>query len=207
MEKTNIEKLDDVSLIKNIQFHNDEESLLELHKRYKNMYFKQVHKFSNTGFFKSNNISKADMINDSVFVIYDSAKTYDFEKNIKYITWLGNKSKFYFLNKSIKKDRIFSLMEFKDTEKELDEASVKASFESSEIERVNSSTFKEVISVLKSHPDKRIKKVFEKRYSPESQKVATWKTISKDFNLSSQTIINLHNKGINFLRKKIEKFI
>ncbi len=207
MEKTNIEKLDDASLIKNIQFHNDEESLLELHKRYQNMYFKQVHKFSNTGFFKSNNISKADMINDSVFVIYDSAKTYDFEKNIKYITWLGNKSKFYFLNKSIKKDRIFSLMEFKDTEKELDEASVKASFESSEIERVNSSTFKEVISVLKSHPDKRIKKVFEKRYSPESQKVATWKTISKDFNLSSQTIINLHNKGINFLRKKIEKFI
>ena len=98
-------------------------------------------------------------------------------------------------------------MEFKDTEKELDEASAKASFESSEIERVNSSTFKEVISVLKSHPDKRIKKVFEKRYSPESQKVATWKTISKDFNLSSQTIINLHNKGINFLRKKIEKFI
>ena len=207
MEKTNIEKLDDASLIKNIQFHNDEESLLELHKRYQNMYFKQVHKFSNTGFFKSNNISKADMINDSVFVIYDSAKTYDFEKNIKYITWLGNKSKFYFLNKSIKKDRIFSLMEFKDTEKELDEASAKASFESSEIERVNSSTFKEVISVLKSHPDKRIKKVFEKRYSPESQKVATWKTISKDFNLSSQTIINLHNKGINFLRKKIEKFI
>ena len=32
------------------------------------------------------------MLNQSFFMVYDAAKTFNRDKNIKYITWLGNKN-------------------------------------------------------------------------------------------------------------------
>ena len=68
---------------------------------------------------------------------------------------------------------------------------------------INENSISEVDIAIK---DKRIEKIFKKRYCPSSRKAPTWRNISKDFNLSSQTIINLHTKGINFLRKKVKNF-
>ena len=55
MAHRNLKFLKDKYLIKDIQLNNDNESLKELHRRYKNMYFKQAHKFKN--FFNINNIN------------------------------------------------------------------------------------------------------------------------------------------------------
>ena len=99
MEKRNLKDLKDRYLIDDIRLNNDNESLNELHERYKNMYYKQAHRFDN--FFKINNIRLSDALNESHYVIYDSARTFDETKGIKYITWLGSKTKFYFLNNSI----------------------------------------------------------------------------------------------------------
>lgn len=200
MEKRNLKNVKDIYLIQDISLNDDEQSLFELHNRYKNMYYKQAHKFKN--FFSINNIDLEEILNDSFFMVYDSAKTFSADKNIKYITWLGSKSKFYFLNKSSNKDKSYSLLDFKETEKELDDLSGKSDA-SGFTQIVN---YNEIMTALKDHPDKRIEKIFKKRYCPSSRKAPTWRNISKDFNLSSQTIINLHTKGINFLRKKVKNF-
>ena len=123
MEKRNLKNVKDIYLIQDISLNDDEQSLFELHNRYKNMYYKQAHKFKN--FFSINNIDLEEILNDSFFMVYDSAKTFSADKNIKYITWLGSKSKFYFLNKSSNKDKGYSLLDFKETEKELDDLSGK----------------------------------------------------------------------------------
>ena len=46
------------------------------------------------------------------------------------------------------------------------------------------------------------------RYSRQEKK-PSWCVIAKDLNISTQTAINLHNRGIKILRKKIksEKFL
>lgn len=198
MEKNHIRNIEDIELIKKISLNEDEESLHELHRRYKNMYYKQAHKFSN--FFAINNIELEDILKDSLYIVYNSAKTFDESKGIKYITWLGSKTKFYFLNMSNCKDKSYCLLDFKETEKELEELSNKD--ESSK--KAPPITYKEVLTVLKNCSDKRIPKIFEHRYHPDNRKTPSWRSISEKFNLSSQTIINLHSKGLNYVRKKMK---
>ena len=201
MEKRNLKLLKDSYLIQDIKLNADEDSLKELHDRYKNMYYNFAHKFKN--FFKMNRIDFNEVLNDSMYMIYDSAKTFDDNKNIKYITWLGSKIKFYFLNKSIDKDKNYSILDFKESQKELDDLSTPKNLESN---KSVDTSYNDIISILHKHPDKRVVKIFKKRYCPNSRKPPTWRNISKDFDLSSQTIINLHTKGIKYLRKKIKNF-
>ena len=94
-------------------------------------------------------------------------------------------------------------MDFKESQKELDDLSIPKNLESN---KSRDTSYNDIISILHKHPDKRVVKIFEKRYCPNSRKPPTWRNISKDFDLSSQTIINLHTKGIKYLRKKIKNF-
>jgi hypothetical protein len=199
MARRNPKHLKDLYLIEDIKLNDDEESLIELHERYKNMFYKQTHRFEN--FFNINNINKQEMLNQSYFVVYDAAKSFKKDKNIKYITWLGNKTKFYFLNNSLDKNKAYKMLDFKKDSSELDELSNQ---DGNHLKKESSINYPETITLLENHPDKRIVKIFRERYSPESRKAPTWKNISKEFDLSSQTIINLHTKGLNFLKKRIK---
>ena len=49
---------------------------------------------------------------------------------------------------------------------------------------------------------KLIKKIFSMRYSKEEKK-PSWCVVASNLKISTQTAINLHNKGISILRKKI----
>ena len=57
-------------------------------------------------------------------------------------------------------------------------------------------------NILNQLRDKRIKKVFQLRYFSDSKKT-TWNNIAKNLNISIQTAINLHDKGVAVLNKKI----
>ena len=84
MEKRKLRFLTDLYLIEDIKFNKNQDCLVELHERYKNMCYKQIHKFQN--YFNINNINKNDMLGQSLFIIYDSAATFIPNRNIKYIT-------------------------------------------------------------------------------------------------------------------------
>jgi DNA-directed RNA polymerase specialized sigma subunit len=62
--------------------------------------------------------------------------------------------------------------------------------------------------ILNQLRDKRIKKIFSMRYSVHTKK-PSWCTVAEQLEVSTQTAINLHNRGIEILRKKIksEKFL
>jgi hypothetical protein len=101
---------------------------------------------------------------------------------------------------SNRKDKSYCLLDFKDNEKELEELSNK----DHSGKRTLPITYKEVITVLKNCSDERIPKIFEHRYHPDNRKTPSWRSISEKFKLSSQTIINLHTKGLNYVRKKMK---
>ena len=50
--------------------------------------------------------------------------------------------------------------------------------------------------------DKRIKKVFELRYLGSDGK-ESWSRIGENMSVSTQTAINLHDRGLKVLRKKM----
>lgn len=56
--------------------------------------------------------------------------------------------------------------------------------------------------LLDSLKDKRIKQIFSLRYLEESNKIR-WKSIASRMNISVQTAINLHSKGVRVLSGKI----
>ena len=55
---------------------------------------------------------------------------------------------------------------------------------------------------IKNHPDPRIKKIFEMRYSG-NKKLVPWRKISKKMNLSIQGCINIHNSALKSISKNI----
>ena len=57
-------------------------------------------------------------------------------------------------------------------------------------------------SILLKLKDKRIGEIYALRYSSEHRKPLSWKKISERMGISSQTAINLHDKGRLIINKK-----
>ena len=57
-------------------------------------------------------------------------------------------------------------------------------------------------SILSKLKDKRIGEIYSLRYSPDHRKPLSWKKISEKMGISSQTAINLHDKGKQIIKKK-----
>tara|TARA_Y100000593_G_C4255304_1_gene309325 strand:+ start:689 stop:967 length:279 start_codon:yes stop_codon:yes gene_type:complete len=72
----------------------------------------------------------------------------------------------------------------------------------------NNNLFEFTNNILRQLKDDRIEKIFLMRYSATDKK-PSWSSVAKKLDISTQTAINLHNRGIQILRKKIssEKFI
>jgi len=205
MAKRKLNSLTDLYLIEDVKLNKDQESLVELHERYKNMCYKQIHKFQN--YFNVNNINKNDILSQSLFLIYDSAISFDPNRNIKYITWLGNKVKFFCMNHTKKEFKSKHFLEYgyvgngEGLDGKKDFLSSRTAINLQDEPLIN---FSEAFDFLVKHPDERIKKVFEIRYSDLRDKPLTWRDVGKELNLSSQTAINLHSKGLKYLRRKIK---
>jgi len=197
MEKGYWDNVSDNYLVERIRISDCEGSLKELIKRHSPLCFKIIKKYSST--FYANNIDIVEASSDKNLIIWNSAKSFISDKNVKFSTWLANQVKYSCLNAINKKakDRLVT------TENEiLDILKERAP------EEEDSNLFEFANNILKQLKDKRIKKIFSMRYSCLHKK-PSWCLIAKQMKISTQTAINLHNRGIKVLRKKIksEKFL
>ena len=197
MEKGCWDNVSDAYLVERIRISNCENSLEELIKRHSPLCFKIIKRYAGT--FYANNIDITEASSDKNLIIWNSAKSFRIGKNVKFSTWLANQVKYSCLNALNKKtkDRLVA------TEDEiLDILKEKMP------EEDNNNLFEFTDNILNQLRDKRIKKIFSMRYSTDSKK-PSWCTVAKQLNVSTQTAINLHNRGILILRKKIssEKFL
>jgi len=60
-----------------------------------------------------------------------------------------------------------------------------------------------VMHLLGKMKDSRVKKIFHLRYFCNKIEKNTWSQIGKNLDISTQTAINLHNKGKKMLRNKL----
>jgi RNA polymerase sigma factor (sigma-70 family) len=185
----------DLQLINNIKKNNCEKSLQELANRHVGICNKMIQKYckicTNLG------VSLDDLNTDKLLIVYRSAKSFKGDKKIKFSTWLGNQMRYHCLNTLNKSSKDIS-MENENikyiTEKN---QNVNLSKENSMQERVDF-----INEILNQMCDYRTKKIFNLRYFSDT-KLSPWNKIGKKMKISTQTAINIHNKAIDFLNKKI----
>ena len=93
MEKGEWSFLTDYHLVKRIKNKNCEESLLQLSERHSGLYFKIIKKYSKSFF--ANNINIDEASSDKNLIIWNSAKNFKEDKNVKFSTWLANQVKYF----------------------------------------------------------------------------------------------------------------
>jgi RNA polymerase sigma factor (sigma-70 family) len=191
MEKGTWDILTDNCLVEKVKAESCEDSLLELSKRHAGLCFKIMKRYSKS--FSVNNININEKHAEKNLIIWHSAKSFNTEKNVKFSTWLANQIKYNCLNELNKKskDRLVTLEDYMlDVLDERQEDKDTRIFEYTE----------NILSQLK---DSRVQKIFSLRYSKEEKK-PSWSSIATKMNMSTQTAINLHNKGLFMLRKKMD---
>ena len=192
MEAMQWSYLSDSHLIERAKKVNCESSLTELANRHSGLFFKILKKYIKS--FSVNNIDVNGIASEKNLVIWNSVKSFNSDKNVKFSTWLANQAKYHCLNALNKKSKDRLVTTGDEILDYLSETEDNSSFEN---------LFEFIENILDQLKDKRIKKIFSMRYSKEEKK-PSWCVVAKELNMSTQTAINLHNKGISILRKKID---
>lgn len=187
----------DDDLVKKVKNEADSSALLELEARHSGICHQMIKKYYNT--FLSVGLSPEEITSDKLMIIYKSALNFDSTKNVKFSTWLGNQMRYYCLN-CINKKTISTT--------NMDHENIKFHIElKQKNDSVNASLIKEnsdlILNLIKKLKDKRIYTIYQMRYFPGNVKKKSWHAIAKKLNLSTQTVINLHNKTIKMLKNKL----
>lgn len=187
--------MEDIQLINKIKDCNDSEALKQLELKHSGichqMIKKYYHNLLNFG------IDPEDVASEKLYIIYKSALNFDPNKNVKFSTWVGNQMRYYCLN----------CINGKNNDLNLDNENIKTIIET---QQKKVSTTKEniknqsdyIFEILNKIKDKRILEIYKKRYF-ENSKPTSWSVIAEKMNLSTQTVINLHNKGKKLLKNKL----
>lgn len=191
----NIETLTDTDLTKMVRENANSEAMSALIDRHSGICHTIYNKY-----FKNNTTSIArDVEDDKNLLIYQAAKTFDSSFGARFSTWLGNVVTYACLNacgrykKEIDMDnKVLSYL----TDQQLNE------------DATYSLNDKEFLASIKRaidlSSDEAAKGVLKMRYFDEGGKVKTFKEISEHFGVSTQTVINWHNKIIEFLKNKLK---
>jgi RNA polymerase sigma factor (sigma-70 family) len=188
--------LSDTDLIENIKCSNCNDSMKELEDRHSGICYTMIKKYYNT--MSSIGIDPNEIAKEKDYVIYKSALNFNPTKNIKFSTWVGNQMRFHCLNCMNKNNNLISM----------ESDAIKNVIEKKQSEHndhifLNKEKSEFIFNLLKQLKDKRIEKIFKLRYFSE-RKNMSWSKIGKKLNISTQTVINIHNKTISFLKNKLE---
>ena len=184
----------DIGLVNAIKSTNCENSLVELIQKHSNLCYSICQKYSPA--MLASGLHPEDVISEKDYIIYKSALSYNPTYKIKFSTWLGNQIRYHCLNR-INKDNVYVTME----EGDLNNFVEKTADEQSGVENDSIKTY--VFSILDNLQDKRISEIFKLRYYENSPRLTTWKAIAKKMDISSQTVINIHNRGKRLLLNRL----
>ena len=192
-----MEVLSDQRLIDDVKRHACDNSLKELILRHSGICYKIFSRFASSVEKKGKDFQ--DLTNSKDYFIYKAALSFKTVKNVRFSTWLGNYIR-------------YKCLDF------LNETGYCLNFESNEsqvyVNVVSTNKFEEkaslldkrefVFDALSQMKDKRVFSVYKLRYFTHYPKMS-WKKIGEHIGVSTQTAINLHEKGKKVVRGKIYK--
>ena len=190
-------KLNDNQLVWRIKARRCEKCLFTLVDRHSRLFYKISQKYFPSHFFYQGGQGVEDLIGSKESNIYECAVGFRSNRKVKFSTWLGNFIRYKCLNYLNKNSRYVSM------EDESFDYILNAESMENHQKNTRDENYDYVLNLLKKIKDGRILKVFELRYL-SGEKRMTWGKIGKKLDISSQTAINLHNKGKEVLLKKMK---
>lgn len=185
----------DTYLAELVKTSADQDALSVLIDRHSGICYKIYNKY-----FHNNNSSLArDIEEQKDSLIYHAAKTYNPNVGAKFSTWLGNVITYACLNACNEHKKEIAL-----------EDNVLKHLADSELNNIKSEAIKDkelllhIKDIIDMSNDNTSKEVIKMRYFTEDSKVKTFKEIADHFGVSTQTVVNWHDKFISFLKNKLK---
>jgi RNA polymerase sigma factor (sigma-70 family) len=182
----------DLILLNKIIKKRCNDSFLTLKDRHEKLFYSVCNRFVNR-------LSLEEVHKDIDFVFFKAIVSFKLDKKAKFSTWLGNYTRYHCLNYIKKNSKYIS-----GKEEVISHFFNKKSVEDFAPVEEFRNDVDHAFEILSGMKDKRIHRVFSLRYLHKGQKL-TWKQIAEKFDLTPQTIINLHAKGRRTLMNKMKK--
>lgn len=187
----------DLELVDLVKADADNHAFIEVCRRYENIFYKVCQKYANH--LSKSGVSPQDIFEEKDYIIFHCISTFQSDRKTKLGTWIGNYARYLCLN-SINARRFLLPSTDEDIKKHIEESQITHDyFENSGSSKED---FKYVLNILDQVKDPRIIEIFKLRYL--SQKRMIWADIAVKVGVSTQTVINLHNRGLILLKKKLK---
>ena len=186
----------DAQLIKKIK-DGDSDSFNEVCEKYENIFYKICQRYCSA--LTSCGINPQDIFDEKNLIILNCIHSFNPKKKTKLSTHIGNYARYLCLN-SMHSRKFIVPTTSEELHKAIEDNQVKTEYLSNSLKRKE--TYDYVLSLTEQLKDKRIERILSLRYL--GPKKMTWNSISKEMGISTQTAINLHNRGMSLIRKKIK---
>lgn len=186
----------DSFLIKQVKEHANSEAFDEISRRYGGLFYKQCHKYSAA--LSSCGIFMQDIFNEKNITLLNCIKSFDPKKGAKLSSWIGNHARYLCLNEMNERKGTLPSSDDEIKNRIEEQQMFQKYFETSESLEESKERIFELLNQIK---DKRVKEVFEYRYSTAKKMI--WQVIAKKMSTSPQTVMSLHKKGISIIKNKI----
>lgn len=187
----------DNQLIKMVKDTGDNDAFNEICDRYQNVFYKICQKYVIP--LTAAGVNPQDIFDEKNYIIFHCVSTFKPNKKTKLSTWIGNYARYLCLN-SINARRFILPTTDEEMKKYLEETQTVEQYFSAPTTAVDDCNY--VYSILTQLKDKRIQDIFKYRYCDGKKMI--WAKVAKKIGISTQTAINLHNKGLNLLKKKFK---
>ncbi len=195
--KKNLTIKTDKQLISLVRNKNSSAAFEEICRRYENVYYRICYKYASS--LLNVGIDPNEVYQEKNYIIYHCVKTFKTNKKTKLSSWIGNFARYLCLNSIHSKKFIIPDSQENEIKDYFDIASTQNYFNP----LFNTEDVNYVTHLLGQIKDKRISDVFHYRYFHNDKRMI-WTDIGKKLHLSPQTIINLHRKGIDLIKNKME---
>lgn len=187
--------LPDKILIRNVKKLGCSDSFLEICRRYENAFYKICQKY--TPSLINSGINPQDIYNEKNIIIYNCIKSFKASKKTKLSTWICNYARYLCLN-SMNARKLLISVDSEDLKKIVEDSSAFGEF-FSKTNKEDDMNY--IFNIIRQMKDERVSKIIKYRYLDSKKK--EWNFIAKKLNISAQTAINLHERGMSMLRRKI----
>lgn len=185
----------DIQLVRSVKKHADNESFNEICRRYENLFYKICQKYHTA--LSMTGINVQDIFDEKNYIIFHCIKSYKIKKNTKLSTWIGNYARYLCLN-SINARKFIIPSNDDEVQKFLEENQIKNDF-THDTHSIDSYNY--IFNILEQLKDDRITDIFKYRYCGEKKMI--WSKVAKKMKLSTQTVVNLHDKGLKLVQSKM----
>ena len=187
----------DTQLVRLVKGKSDSDAFKEVCRRYENIFYKICQKYVSP--LTVSGVNPQDIFDEKTYILYHCVNSYKASKKTKLGTWIGNYARYLCLN-SINARKFLIPTTDNEIKKHIEDTQARAQFDDNQEDKKNEYFY--VLNLLTQLKDPRIIEIFKLRYFGPKRMI--WTKIAKKMKLSTQTAINLHNRGLTLLRRKMK---